>query len=583
MPLPEGKALNECWPPEPFGKVAQGTYEEIQSWWTGTPESLDGYYRGHNLGQDPGPTVRAWQYNGGFTGWVARKFWGDPPPSNSRQTRLHLPLAADIIETSATLLFGEPLAFAFPGKKVKAEDGTVSTKDTQDSKTSFRLDKLMNNDEMHSSFLLGGQLQSAFGGVYGRIVVDKDVSDTPWFDFVDADRAVPEFSWGRLTAVTFWTVLAADDSKGGYWRHLERHEPGRVLHGLYKGEKDRLGTLQPLTEHPVTAKLVPHLLEGNEIPTGISKLAVDFIPNDTLNPPWRNIPELRDLGKPDLTADVLGILDSLDETYTSLMRDVRLAKARLVATQTMLTDHGPGRGTSINLDREVYEAIQGDPNQPILQAHQFAIRVDEHIRIGDDLMTKAIRKAGYSPFSFGIGDDGGAMTATEVEAKASRSFETRKAKSRYWRAFFNRMVPRLMEADAFHFSGEGSKADIEDIEITWPPAVKDTDLIRAQTVQAWDAAKAVSLETKVRYLHADWDEDRISEEIERIELENKASAPVDPFAMGSEGDAPPTEPGNPNADPNADPNGDMPDPNANGGMPGSAVPRTPVPPNPRVR
>lgn len=578
MPLPEGKQLNEPWPPEPYGNIAGAAFEEIQAWWTGTPESLDGFYRGHNLGQARGPVVKAWQYNGGFAGWAARKFWGDPPPVNSRQTRLHLPLAADIIETSSTLLFGEPIAFAFPGKKVTAADGTVSTKDTQSSQTSSRLDKVMNNEEMHSSLLLGGQLQAAFGGVYGRIVVDKEVSDVPFFDFVDADRAVPEFRWGRLVAVTFWTLLAHDDSKGGWWRHLERHEPGKVLHGLYRGEKDRLGRLEPLTEHPVTARLIPFLTNGNEIATGIDELAVDFIPNGTMNPVWRNIPQLRPMGSPDLTADVLGILDSLDETYTSLMRDVRLAKARLVATAAMLQDHGPGKGTSIDLDREVYEAVQGDPNNPILAAHQFAIRVDEHIRIGDDLMSKAIRKAGYSPWSFGLNDDGAAMTATEVEAKAARSFETRKFKSRYWRAFFQKMVPRLLAIDAAEFSGEGSKAGIEDIEITWPPAVKDTDLVRAQTVQAWDAAKAVSLDTKVRYLHSDWDEDRVTEEIEKIKEEQAANAPADPFAIGEEGNEPPAEePANPNADPNE------PDPNANGGRPASNVSRSPVPPGPPAR
>lgn len=577
MPLPEGKQLAEVWPPAPFGDIAAQTYEEIQAWWTGTPESLDGFYRGHNLGQASGPIVKAWQYNGGFTGWVARKFWGDPPPANSKQTRLHLPLAADIIETSSTLLFGEPLAFAFPGKKVKAEDGTTSTKETQSSQSSSRLDKIMNNDAVHSSFLLGGQLQSAFGGVYGRIVVDKEVSDWPWFDFVDADRAVPEFRWGKLHAVTFWTVLESGEDQGSaWWRHLERHEAGKVLHGLYKGEKDRLGSLQPLNDHPVTARLIPGLVNGNEIPTGIDKLAVDYIPNATLNPPWRNIPALRDLGHPDLTADVLGILDALDETHTSLMRDVRLAKARLVVTEAMLTDNGPGRGTSANLDREVYEAVHGDPNNPIISAHQFEIRVDEHIRVGDDLMSKAIRKAGYSPWSFGIGDDGGAMTATEVEAKAARSFETRKAKSRYWLAFHQKMIPRLLAIDAHHFPGEGSKADIEEIEVTWPPAVKDTDLVRAQTVQAWEAAKAVSLETKVRYLHSDWDEDRILEEIEKIEGETP-EPPADPFAIGKEGDMPPGEPGNPNADPN------KPDPEANGGAPASGIARTPVPPVAKTR
>ena len=68
---------------------------------------------------------------------------------------------------------------------------------------------------------------------------DHDVADHPLLDVVHADAAVPEFRWGILTAVTFWRVVSEDNSQ--VVRHLERHEPGVIFHGLYRGSKDKLG------------------------------------------------------------------------------------------------------------------------------------------------------------------------------------------------------------------------------------------------------------------------------------------------------------------------------------------------------
>ncbi|TDT42585.1 hypothetical protein EV562_101555 [Streptomyces sp. BK208] len=47
-----------------------------------------------------------------------------------------------------------------------------------------------------------------------------------------SDRAVPEFSYGTLRAVTFWRELPGGDNDT-VWRHLERCERGRIVHALY--------------------------------------------------------------------------------------------------------------------------------------------------------------------------------------------------------------------------------------------------------------------------------------------------------------------------------------------------------------
>ncbi|NKR53031.1 hypothetical protein GS481_02445 [Rhodococcus hoagii] len=72
--------------------------------------------------------------------------------------------------------------------------------------------------------------------------VGSTIADNAWIDFVDADRAIPEFRWGRLVAVTFWSELTGGDGQE-VWRHLERHEPGYIVHAVYKGTATSLGRI----------------------------------------------------------------------------------------------------------------------------------------------------------------------------------------------------------------------------------------------------------------------------------------------------------------------------------------------------
>jgi len=106
-----------------------------------------------------------------------------------------------------------------------------------------RLDKIANTPMTHSALLEGAEVGAAMGGTFMRLVWDTDVADHVMLDVVDADRAIPDFQWKRLVAVTFWDQLDSpvEYSEQAVWRHLERHEPGVILHGLYKGTGDKLG------------------------------------------------------------------------------------------------------------------------------------------------------------------------------------------------------------------------------------------------------------------------------------------------------------------------------------------------------
>jgi len=136
----------------------------------------------------------------------------------------------------------------------------------------------VNTPGTHSALLEAAFYAAGLGGVYLRLVWDKDVADHVMLDIVDADRAVPDFRWGHMVGVTFWDKLAVPEgtSEQAVWRHLERHEPGRILHGLYKGTADKLGSMQPLEDHADTAAYAALVDAEGGIGTGVKGLTAAY-------------------------------------------------------------------------------------------------------------------------------------------------------------------------------------------------------------------------------------------------------------------------------------------------------------------
>ncbi|WP_301368413.1 hypothetical protein [Streptomyces xanthophaeus] len=93
-----------------------------------------------------------------------------------------------------------------------------------------------------------------------------------------------------------------------------------------------------------------------------------------------------------------------------------------------LRDHGPGRGASFDDDREIWKLLNIPPTEQGgagITLDQFSIRVDEHERTSAAITRQAVMSAGYSAATFGLGDQGSAVTATEVKARERKSMITR--------------------------------------------------------------------------------------------------------------------------------------------------------------
>jgi len=398
MPLPDN---NAPWPP-PGWRDIYTKYAEWAAWWSGDMVALSRVYSS----QAP-PTRKG-------------RFWAQEI-REERRVMLHVPIASDIASTSADLLFSERPTIRIPAAhEERSPDGARTAQD--------RLIGLVEAGGVHNRLLEGAESAAALGGVIIGPVWDREIVDMPILRVAQVDQAIPEFRWGMLVACTLWHRLP-DDQSGVVWRHLERHERGHILHGLYRGTEDRLGQRVPLSARPETAGLEDVIV----LPAEMSEtLAVRYVPNMRPSRLWRGNPVGQYLGRSDYAGSE-GFMDALDEVYTSWQRDIRLGKARLPVPEVWLERRGDGEWV-FDAEREIYAALNVDPMASEgwrTQLVQPEIRWEAHSRTCLDYLDRIISAAGYSPQSFGLQIEGRAESGTALRIRERKSLITRGKKGHY--------------------------------------------------------------------------------------------------------------------------------------------------------
>ena len=494
------------WPPAPFDK-SQTDMKIWSSWYEGDTGTLAAHYQKTSS-------------SGGIAGIARRLWWGRPDPAGQNRTRLHIPLAADVARTSADLLFSEMPTFLV---------GEGSEKKT-DTKAQEIMAKILDDTGAASELLEAAELGSALGGTYMRLSWDKEMSDYVQLDTVDADGAIPEFRRGRLISVIFWQIVSGGSNKETY-RFLERHVPGAVEYALYKGTSANIGIRVPLQDHPVSAwaaELVD--AEGRQI-TGIKGLTAGYAPNVRPNRAYRNTPQLAHLGRSDFD-QLVPLFDAADEAYSSMMRDLRLGKARAFIDDSMLKSNGPGQGASFDEDQELYARTNGigslKEGKPI-QMEQPEIRHAEHRAIIEDIISQTLRTAGYSAASFGDDPMIGNMTATEVNTRREMSERTRNKKIQYWKRMLQPLATTALEAQKLVFGNDG--LNVDDVSVRFPTQTNINPQVMSATIAALSGAEAISTERKVRMLNPNWDSDDINREVDLIHKEYGRETVSDPTAF----------------------------------------------------
>lgn len=510
--------LAQEWPPLPM--KLRAPMREWDAWWSGSSADLDGVYANDLVH----PKIRPSQMAGGVVGSAARWFWGAPPENQVH--RVHIPLANDVAAASADLLFGEQLEYLLENQL---------TKD--------RLDYILEGNEWLAKLPELGEMAAALGGVYLGVGWDREIADHVLLTQRAQDHVIPTWSYGRLRSATAWEI-SQTDSGDRVWRHLEIHTPGQIENQLWLGTSSKLGDKRPLNSITATA----HLPEG--VQTGYPGLALHYVPNVRPMPAWRNDPMGRCLGRADIgTVGVTGLLDDLDEVWSSWMRDIRLGKARLIVSSEMLDSRGPGQGATFDLDRELYEGVkflQGEDSSltDMISAQQFGIRYIEHAATVDALVKSITRACGYSGSTFGMVDGDAAKTATEVDSIDRRSAQTRERKTRYWDRALTQFLTAALVIDHAQFRA-APPPQPGDLNVVFPASSEPDPKAVAETIQLLRAAEAISLETAVKMAQPDLGDDELEDEIARIKGEIEAAKPVIPDPMGLAGaddeDEPPTD------------------------------------------
>jgi hypothetical protein len=513
MALP---APNSAWPPAPWDE-AYRAYAENEAWYLGDTSRLENLYTRDRARVDyvrHGTPMR-----GGLVGAAASRFWGRPVPSGESRTRLHVPAPSDLATLSSDLIFSEPPEVQLTAAK--------SNKAAQD-----RTDLIANSDAAHAMFNTMGELKSALGATVITSEWDTTVADNVWLACYGVDVVIPEFHKGKLTACTLWTEYRDGNV---FWRHLERHEPGRIEHALFEGTSDKLGMRRPLPDRPETEFLAKLVNADSAIETGIDRLTVSY----NLNMPtraWRKKGQLAFAGRSDF-AGLHGLFDALDETYSSWMRDLKLAGGKVIVSDTLLNTAGRGQGAFFDIGQELFLGVNapGDPAKLSMDKVQFAIRVDEHERTAYGLYREILRAAGFSPSAWGDysgGNGGGTRTATEVTDRDKASERTRDKKALYDKAAISEQVSVALELDGKLFPGKGG-GKFEPPTVQFPDISQIDPEKNARTIQLLDLAGAATTRRKVELANPDWTDEQVDEAVTIIRAERGTPAP-DPATFTGE-------------------------------------------------
>ena len=125
--------------------------------------------------------------------------------------------------------------------------------------------------------------------------------------------------------------------------------------------------------------------------------------------------------------------------------------------------------------------------------------------------------AGYSPASFGLGDASSNATATEIKQQQAKSFKTRAKKAKYWRSTLEDVFYWLLQVDNAIF---GQNNGDYKVQVNLQDSVQTDPMEKAESINKLSQAQALSIDTKVRLLHPNWNEEQIESEVERIMQEN---------------------------------------------------------------
>lgn len=364
------------------------------------------------------------------------------------------------------------------------------------------------------------------GGI--RIIRDSEVQDAvPLITHVHEDQIIWDERYGAFVmggTVVTERANTTNSVERDVYRLLETHEAGGIARKLYRGRAWYLGVEVPLNS----------LDEFRDLP---QEEETDLDHPTLLR--WDNVSG----GKSDLAGSEL-IFDAINEEYSRGREKSRKSKPITFAARELADEAGAVDLSGIiltgagNLARDLGE----DPAKTV-ETVQPEFRSAEVIAWIDFLVDSALMFMGYSKASYGR-DEGGS-------ADSGKALKLRQARTLLQKAGKDRMATELLvmsHAVAMCWLDGGRKVNDYRPEVKLGDGLPTDELEDAQTAQAWDAAKAISLEEKIRMRRPDWDDKAIQDEVARIREDTRAATPIQLRPENQPPNPPPSTNGNPNGE-----------------------------------
>ena len=439
----------------------------------------------------------------------AGMFW-----QRNGKCKVHVPAAADIAAVSANLLFAEEPFFTTYDEESEENENTQQK----------RLDELVQRNNIHGKLNEGAESCAALGDVYLKLNwrTNNPMAEYPILTVVQGDSAWPEFMLGMLQGIHFFSVLRRDTKSDKVTRVYERYEPGKITMAIYEGDSSNLG------RDVSDSELGKYGFE-RELKPPIDDMLAVHVPNMKPNRMFRDI----DLGRSDFD-ELRGLMDSLDEAYSSWMRDVRLGKGRTIVPAEYLKRppaamlEGLAAAASWEFDQDIETFVTLDMqdsngNVPGITLQQFSIRSSEHAATCMDLLRNIVSIAGYAPQTFGMDISGMAQSGTALHIREKKSYDTRGKKQTYWKAPLEQIMTAMIHLDSALWPDKGSDAD-DQVKVKFADGAANDITTMSGAVQMLVAANSASLLTRLQMLHPDWTKKQLTDEIERIQQEQMQAA-----------------------------------------------------------
>lgn len=475
-------------------------WEKIQQYASTYYDGMDALYCGdHNKLHNTGKADSFWYRN--------------------NKCRVHVPLAADIAAMSSNLLFAKEPTYAIYHRDKEHANGRQQK----------RLETILLKNTFGNKLVEAAETCAALGDVYVKLRWNTNI-DYPMIDIVQPDQTWPEYIYGELKCVHFFTDISTDAENNIYYRAYERYESGKITMKLFKGDSTSLGSAED-------ESVLRELGYQPEIETPIDELLAVHIANIKPNRLYRS----SNFGRSDYDG-LRDTFDALDETFTSWMRDIRLAKARLIVPAEYLRARPSGMDEDLKrygrfeFDTDVETYVAMDINTDTgggtgITPSQFSIRSTEHMATCEELIRYILQMAGYSPNTFGFSVEGAAASGVALNIRERKSAITKDKKLKYWQTPLETILTSLVHLDANLYPKSGSHMEDRVVVVFADSMGSDVSTVAQTLIDLTNAASASTI-TKLRMLHPDWDEQQITEEIARMRDEKMEAIALPNMLLG---------------------------------------------------